>query len=63
MLAASVADAQDLQTRIVQPPAVPVEPSPSDDSVDFSANALDYDSNADIVTASGDVRMAAGSPP
>jgi lipopolysaccharide assembly outer membrane protein LptD (OstA) len=27
------------------------------DEVDFSAEALDYDTEADIVTASGDVRM------
>ncbi|MEH3106764.1 MAG: LPS assembly protein LptD [Sphingomonas fennica] len=56
-LAAVAAPAQVLQT-----PAAPAEVAPppvpaTDDEVGFSAAALDYDSDADIVTATGDVRM------
>lgn len=47
------------QTAVAQePPAAPPLSTPAaDEQVDFSAEQLDYDSNADIVTASGDVRM------
>ncbi|MFW2852456.1 LPS-assembly protein LptD [Sphingomonas sp. TX0543] len=55
---AGVAEAQDLQDRAVPPPPPSsVAPPAADDQVQFSANALEYDSNADIVTATGDVRM------
>lgn len=56
---AGVADAQDLQDRAVgpPPPSTEVAPPNADDQVQFSANALEYDYNADIVTATGDVRM------
>ena len=63
VLVAGAAEAQDLQDRTVQlpsaadaPPAADAAPS-ADDQVRFSAEALEYDYNADIVTATGDVRM------
>ncbi len=51
------AAAQDLQDRPVAPP--PSEgPAPTNpDQVRFSADQLEYDINADIVTATGEVRM------
>jgi LPS-assembly protein len=51
-------DAADLQDRPVEP-APPSETSLPDDpdQVQFTADAIDYDMNDDIVTASGDVRM------
>jgi LPS-assembly protein len=52
------AQAQDLQTPATPPPAVADVPATtSDQDVAFSADQLDYDSDADIVTATGDVRM------
>lgn len=51
------AAAQDLGPRDVAPPAAPAAPPASDDQVQFSAGALDYDYERDIVTATGDVRM------
>ena len=62
-LSAAPALAQDLQDRAVQPPPPSSEPAPPPaadgaDQVQFSAGALEYDTNADIVTAIGDVRMA-----
>ncbi len=57
--AAGTAHAQDLQDRPVAPPNPVDAPSPAkDDQVQFSAGAIDYDFNADIVTATGEVRMA-----
>ncbi len=61
-LAASPLAAQDLQNRTVQPPppsdAAPPPPAANgEDQVQFSAGGLEYDSKADIVTATGDVRM------
>jgi len=57
LLAAAPAAAQDLQDRAVSPP--PSEGAASEDpnQVRFSANQLEYDLNADIVTATGEVRM------
>lgn len=56
---AAPALAQDLGDRPVVPPAppAPAEVPASDDQVRFSAAALEYDYEADIVTATGDVRM------
>ncbi|MDQ1156393.1 LPS-assembly protein [Sphingomonas sp. SORGH_AS 950] len=56
-LAATPAAAQDLQDRPVAPP--PADgPAPADSNqVRFSAAQLEYDIDADIVTATGDVRM------
>ena len=55
---ATGAQAQNPGARPSQPPAptadAPVSPA---DEVTFSAAQLDYDDNADIVTATGDVRM------
>jgi LPS-assembly protein len=56
------ATAQDLQDRAVPVPAAPEAlptdaPAPATDQVRFSADALEYDSEADIVTANGEVRM------
>ncbi|WP_367271125.1 LPS-assembly protein LptD, partial [uncultured Sphingomonas sp.] len=63
LLAATPAIAQDLQDRAVPPPAEgtvppasPGAPNP-EDQVRFSAGQLEYDTDADIVTATGDVRM------
>lgn len=48
----------DFQSRPVAPPAdVGVTTPLGDEEVGFSSDTLDYDSGADIVTASGDVRM------
>jgi LPS-assembly protein len=58
LAASSAAHAQELTDRPTELPATSEAPVPaSDEEVTFSADALDYDSNADIVTASGDVRM------
>ena len=60
LLAAAPVNAQDLQSRPVAPP-VPDAPvlnaSADPDQVQFSATGLEYDTNADIVTATGEVRM------
>ena len=58
-IAVAPAAAQDLQDRAVPPPAdgAGAPAADSDDQVSFSANALDYDDQNDIVTATGDVRM------
>ncbi len=59
ILVAHAASAQDLQTPPVAPPTTDAIASPADpDQIGFSANTLDYDQNADIVTATGEVRMA-----
>ncbi|WP_076069288.1 LPS-assembly protein LptD [Sphingomonas montana] len=48
----------DLLPRAVAPPAdVGVTTPLNDDEVGFSSDTLDYDSNGDVVTAAGDVRM------
>ena len=54
-----VVHAQDLQPRPVAPPppAAPGEAPTSDDQVRFSSGTLEYDTNTEVVTASGDVRM------
>lgn len=56
---AGPAVAQDLQDRSLPPP--PPEsalPTPAtDDQIDFSSDLLTYDSNADVVTATGEVRL------
>ncbi len=56
---AGPACAQDLQDRAAPPP--PPEsalPTPAtDDQIDFSSDLLEYDSSAEIVTASGEVRL------
>ena len=55
--------AQDVPAGALQTPAVePPPPSPTalpadDDQIQFTADQLDYDSEADVVTASGDVRL------
>jgi LPS-assembly protein len=55
---ASSVHAQDLQNRAAEPPPPPsTQPTEDGQMVDFSANTLDYDSDNDIVTATGDVRM------
>jgi len=53
------AAAQDLQDRTSPPPAATEAPaSPAaDDQIRFTAEQLEYDSDADVVTATGDVRM------
>jgi LPS-assembly protein len=59
-LASAPALAQNLQDRPVQPPpsTEPIPPAADgDDQVRFSAGTLEYDSEADLVTATGDVRM------
>jgi LPS-assembly protein len=50
--------AQDLQTPTQPAPTSDGVPTPAnDEEVTFSSGQLDYDNGADIVTASGDVRM------
>ncbi|MEI9849983.1 MAG: LPS assembly protein LptD [Sphingomonas sp.] len=46
-------------TAPVPPPPVFTEPAPDDpDEIRFSADVLEYDENANIVTATGDVRLS-----
>lgn len=55
---ASAAAAQDLQDRPVDPPPPSETPLPSDpDQIQFSADLAEYDSEGDVVTVSGDVRL------
>lgn len=59
---ASPGIAQDLQDRATPPPPplTPAEqpaPTRNEEQIQFSANELSYDTEADVVTASGDVRM------
>ncbi|WP_375396336.1 LPS-assembly protein LptD [uncultured Sphingomonas sp.] len=55
---ADPASAQDLQDRPIGLPPPAETPPPDDpDQVQFTAGNLDYDLNADVVTAIGDVRM------
>lgn len=55
---ATAAQAQSLADRPTQPPAPTTESQTApEDEVTFSAAQLDYDDNADVVTATGDVRM------
>ncbi|WP_375426810.1 LPS-assembly protein LptD [uncultured Sphingomonas sp.] len=51
--------AQDLQDRPVDPPVVAPkpEPSPTADQIRFSAGQIEYDTEGEIVTATGEVRM------
>ena len=59
-LLASPVAAQDLNNRPVAPPPArdPAIATPAgDDQVQFSAGSLEYDTNTDIVTALGEVRM------
>ncbi|WP_446741018.1 LPS-assembly protein LptD [Sphingomonas sp. ACRSK] len=50
--------AQDLQDRPVPPPPPEAAAAPaSEDEIRFTADRLDYDTEADVVTATGDVRM------
>ncbi|WP_294392131.1 LPS assembly protein LptD [uncultured Sphingomonas sp.] len=61
VIVGSPALAQDLTSRAATPPADAAEVAglapTSDQDVTFSSATLDYDDNADIVTATGDVRM------
>lgn len=62
LLAVAPACAQDLQSRpVAPPPPESVTPAPTaptaEEQVRFTADALEYDMNADVVTSSGDVRM------
>lgn len=59
VLYAGTAAAQDLQDRAAAPPSAEAAPAPpSDDQVNFSAGTLEYEYDADVVTATSDVRMA-----
>jgi LPS-assembly protein len=58
MLASGAAHAQALNDRATPVPTSAGVPRPAtDQEIAFSAAALDYDESADIVTATGDVRM------
>ena len=60
LLGSTAAMGQQLQDRTGPPPpadATGLMPAETDDQVSFAADALDYDEDADLVTASGDVRM------
>lgn len=49
---------QDLQDRPAGPPPPAVNAAPrGDDQIDFSADTLEYDFDADLVNATGDVRL------
>ncbi len=49
---------QDLQDRAVEPPPPSEAPLPDDpDQIQFSADTAEYESDGDIVTVKGDVRM------
>lgn len=57
-LTATAARAQNLGDRLQSPPPPSTTPAPTDpNQVTFSADTLEYDSKADIVTVAGDVRM------
>lgn len=59
LLVAAPAAAQDLQDRAVAaPPSAPSPPAAGADQVAFSAGSLEYDTQAEIVTATGEVRMS-----
>ena len=58
LLLCAQAEAQDLQTPPTPPPTAAGLPSATDDQVAFSAATLQYETDSDIVTATGDVRMA-----
>ncbi|KQS05345.1 organic solvent tolerance protein [Sphingomonas sp. Leaf357] len=58
LLFAQTAQAQDLQTPPTPPPSAVDLPTATDDQVAFSAGTLQYDTDSQIVTATGDVRMA-----
>ncbi len=50
--------AQDLQSRPIDPPApTATTQTLGEDEIEFSAGVLEYDSNSDVVTATGDVRL------
>lgn len=52
------AAAQDLQDRPIDPPPPSETPLPDDpDQIQFSADLAEYDSESDVVTVSGDVRL------
>jgi LPS-assembly protein len=58
MLESQDVPSADLQDRGTEPPPpLPTPTSESPDEVQFNADQLDYDFDADIVTASGEVRM------
>jgi LPS-assembly protein len=55
---AAPAEGPDLQDRAVEPPpASTMTSSTNPDEVQFNADQLEYDYEADVVTASGDVRL------
>jgi LPS-assembly protein len=47
----------DLQDRPAEPPPPSATALPADDEIQFTADQLDYDYNAEVVTASGNVRL------
>lgn len=58
LMAATPACAQDLQDRPVELPPPSETPASTDpDQVQFSATTLQYDTDTEVVTATGDVRM------
>ena len=57
LLGATPLAAQDLQQRPTAPPPPPTSAPVDADQVRFSANSLEYDTDSDVVTALGDVRM------
>ena len=59
LLAATSAHAQDLSERAAPPPTAGEAPAPArEDQVQFSAATLEYETDTDVVTATGEVRMA-----
>ena len=59
LLCAAPAAGQDLQDRPADPPAAAeIAPPPSNEQISFSTDRLEYDTEADVVTAIGEVRLA-----
>lgn len=56
--AVATAAPQDLQDRTIEPPPPSESPLPDDpDQIEFSADTAEYESEGDVVTVKGDVRM------
>ena len=56
---AGAARAQDLQDRAVAPPPVTASSPPAqDEQIQFTSDTLEYESESEVVTAKGDVRLS-----
>ncbi|MDB5714078.1 MAG: LPS-assembly protein LptD [Sphingomonadales bacterium] len=57
-IAFATTGAAEAQQGFPPPPVVPTVSAKAEQQVDFAANQLDYDNDTQVVTATGDVRMA-----